>query len=47
MVLKGLLDQRKSMEADYKIYQNNKSMMDKLNASIKKMKNYIKKEKVN
>ena len=22
------------MEADYKIYQNNKSMMDKLNASI-------------
>ena len=34
VVLKGLLDQRKSMEADYKIYQNNKSMMDKLNASI-------------
>lgn len=33
-VLKGLLDQRKSMEADYKIYKNNKSMMDKLNASI-------------
>lgn len=35
VILKGLIDQRKSMEADYKIYQNNKSMMDKLDASIK------------
>jgi hypothetical protein len=34
VILRSLLDKKKSMEADYKVYQNNKAMIDKLNASI-------------
>lgn len=36
IILKGLLNQLKSMEADYKVYKNNKDMIDRLQRSINK-----------
>ena len=35
-ILKKLINQLESMKADYKVYQNNKSMIDQLQASIEK-----------